>query len=136
MRLYRLAAFAAATTLSSCVLFTDACGCVFPSPAAIVFGSVTLATGAPASDATVVASTWHPPCDPLPMNLPTGVNTTTDAQGAYRLGFLTAGEKLQCVRVTARLGSAEDGRVVTVEGRPYVGSEDQLDSVRVDLTLP
>ena len=136
MRLYRLVGFAAATTLGSCTFFTDTCACVLPPPAAIVFGTVTRATGAPASDAAVVATTWRLPCDPLPANLPTGVNTTADGQGAYRVGIFTVAEGLQCVRVTARLGTSEVGRVVTVEARLHTGGEDQLDSVRVDLTLP
>ena len=136
MRLCRLVGFTAATALGSCTFVTDTCACVFPSPAAIVFGTVTRATGAPASDAAVVVAMWQPPCDPLPPNLPTGRHTTTDGQGAYRVVMGTAAEGLQCVRVTARVGMAEAGRVATVESRFHRGGENQLDSVRVDLTLP
>ena len=136
MRLYRLVGFAAATALGSCSLFTDTCACVLPPPAAVVFGTVTRATGTPASDAAVVVATWRPPCDPVPANLPTGLNTSTDGQGAYRVIIGSPTEGLQCVRVTARFGTAEAGRVVTVEARLDTGGENHLDSVRVDLTLP
>jgi hypothetical protein len=137
MRLYQLAAFVAVGTLGACIFITDACGCVLPSPAALAIGTVTVAAGAPAAGVTVLASAWRPPCDPMPIGLLPSGETTSDAQGAFRLVFIAPTEGLHCARVTARLGAAEATRVVTVQARPDVGAgTDHLDSVRVDLTLP
>jgi hypothetical protein len=136
MHLHHLVGFAAVGTLGACIFATDTCACVLPLPAALAFGSVTSAAGAPVAGATVLAATWQPPCDPAPIDrLPSG-ETTTDAQGAFRLVFGASAEGLQCARVTARLGTAEASRVVTVQARPDVGARPNLDSVRVDLTLP
>ena len=136
MRVYHLVGFVAVATLGACIFVTDACGCVLPVPAAVAIGTVTLADGGAAAGATVLASAWRPPCDPLPNGLLPSNQTTSDAQGAYRLVFGASAEGLQCARLTARLGTAEVSQVVTVEARPDVGARPGLDTVRVDLTLP
>jgi hypothetical protein len=134
MPLNRLAGFAALSALGSCGLFTDACACTWPLPAARAIGTVIFSEGGPAAGATVLASTWRPPCGPVPNSLFPMGETTTNAQGTYRLEFGAAAEGLQCARLTARLGAAEVSQVVTVEAR--LQGNRPLDSVRVDLTLP
>ena len=134
MRFHRLAGLLALTTLGSCGLVTDACACTWPLPAAVAIGTVTLSGGGPVAGATVNASTWRVPCDPVPSDLYPRGETTTNAQGTYRLVFAASAEGPQCARVTARLGTSEVSRVVSVEGRRE--GNGPLDSVRVDLTLP
>ena len=134
MAFHRLVVVVALVALGSCSLFTEACGCSPPNHVARATGTVTFAGGEPAPGATVGASVWRPPCESIPNTLFPHGETTTDAQGAYRLEFSTLSEGLQCARVAARLGAAEVTRVVTVEGR--VQGTGPLDSVRVDLTLP
>lgn len=134
MTFHRLVVLVALVALGSCSFFTEACGCSPPNPVARAIGTVTFAGGEPAPGATVGASVWRPPCESIPSSLIPHGETTTDAQGAYRLEFSTMSEGLQCARVAARLGAAEVSRVVTVDGR--VQGARPLDSVRVDLTLP
>jgi hypothetical protein len=134
MAVHHLGVVVALVALGSCSLFTEACGCSPPNHLARAIGTVTFASGEPAAGATVGAAVWRPPCESVPSNpFPHG-ETTTDAQGVYRLEFSTVSEGLQCARIAARLGAAEVGRVVTVEGR--VQGTRPLDSVRVNLTLP
>ena len=134
MTLPRLVVVVALVALGSCSLFTEVCGCSPPNFVARAVGTVTFAGGEPAPGVTVGASVWRPPCHSIPSNLFADGETTTGAQGAYRLEFSTWSEGLQCARVAARLGAAEVSRVVTIEGREQ--GTGPLDSVRVDLTLP
>lgn len=130
----RLAGLAALIALGSCGLVTDTCACTWPVPAGRAIGTVTLSAGGPAAGATVHASTWRPPCDPVPSGLFPMGETTTNDQGTYRLEFAANVEGRQCARITARLGAAEVSKVVTVDAR--LQGNGPLDSVRVDLTLP
>ena len=136
MRWNHIVGFVATAFVAACWLPFEVCGCAPPPvTAALAIGTVTFADGSPVPGAAVLGETWHPPCDAVPGRFLFTTDTITDAQGAFRLVVKGTQEGIQCARISARVYSAQNSRIVPMTMRP-AGDLMHLDSVHVDLTLP
>lgn len=115
--------------IGGCFFYENTCACTLAPTMAIVYGTVTTATGSAASGAMVEVRILHKGCG----TIASGHNMLTDNTGGYRAAVLAPmGSDSACVDVVAH-GSASGN---TATGRSAVRLTDPPDSVRVNLQLP
>jgi len=122
--------------ITACIFPTDTCACTWPPPSAKAFGFVRGATGSPVAEAAVTVSAARAPCDASAQTSPLTVQTSTIADGSYRVVILAPVVGSTCVFVRATsAGGASASATAIVQGRMET-REAFLDSVRVDVQLP
>lgn len=114
---------------------TDLCGCSVAPDAAVLYGRVTDAAGAPVQAARIVAQHGAPGCA---QPLETLGEVTTGADGGYRAMLFVHSRQPgtgDCLRAVATPPVGTALRADTVPFAARFGRGNPLDSVRVDLVL-
>jgi hypothetical protein len=126
----------AVATLVACTSGpTDLCGCSLPPDAAVLYGRVTDAAGAPVQAARIVAQHGAPGCA---QPLETLGEVSTGPDGGYRTLLVVYSRQPRpgdCLRALAAPPAGSPLRADTVPFAAGFGRGSPLDSARVDLVL-